>query len=102
VVRDVAGARGLSVHPRPLAIRDGTHIVAEADIAVPELRHDIEIDGPHHRLLAQRARDRRRDATLAELTDSWTVSRYDVDLIDADRAAFRRLVDDDLARRAPT
>jgi hypothetical protein len=76
-----AAALGLAVEPRPFPIRADGRIIAEADIAVRELRHDAEIDGPHHELRPQQARDRRRDGRLGNLVD-WSVSRYPVVQVD--------------------
>ncbi len=85
------------MEPRPHAIRDGGRVIAEADIAVVDLRHDLEVDGPHHTTFRQRARDRRRDEGLA--TIDWAVTRNPVEQIDTDPAAYGRQVGEDLQWR---
>lgn len=77
---------GIHVEPRPLAIRSNGRVIAEADIAVPELRWDVEVDGPHHRALSMRRRDKRRDLRLGPI--NWSVTRYDHELIDNDLAGY--------------
>jgi hypothetical protein len=93
----VCSRRGFEVATRPLAVRHDGRIIAEADVAVPALRWDLECDGPHHRHPAVRRRDRRRDARLDVLVD-WWVTRYDVDRLE-DRAELRRAVGRDLDAR---
>lgn len=95
-VTEIADSIGLYVEPRPHAISSGGRIIAEADIAIRQVRHDIEIDGPHHRHPAQQWWDRRRDRRLAQVP--WTVSRHDVSLIDDDLPRFRTLVTEELRR----
>jgi len=50
-------------------------VVYRIDFAYPDLLLAIEVDGPHHRLPAVRARDQRRDAYLRSI--GWEVHRYD-------------------------
>lgn len=97
IITEQATALGLTVEPRPHKIRVGRRVIAEADVAVLALRHDVEIDGPHHDLRRQQVRDQRRDALMAEII--WTVTRFRVATIDADRDAFKRMVRADLQRR---
>lgn len=49
------------------------------DMAYPDLRLDVEIDGPHHRLPEVAARDVRRDQRLRSL--GWEVLRLPEDLV---------------------
>jgi hypothetical protein len=97
IAAEEAAKLGHEVHPRPHKIRKDGRIIAEADIAVLSLRLDLEVDGPHHRELAQQARDRKRDGELA--TIDWAVGRHDVAVIDEDRPAYRRAVRRDLEQR---
>lgn len=90
IVTDVADDFGLRVEPRPHAVRDGERIIAEADIAIPEIRHDVEVDGPHHRHPDQRRTDAARDRRMNRI--DWTVDRHDAEWIHAERMAFRRAV----------
>lgn len=68
--------------PRPLV----NHVIAvrgrrvEVDLAWPEVRHIVEIDGPHHALPPQHRRDRARDDLLAR--SGWTVARVPVADVD--------------------
>ncbi|WP_370327440.1 hypothetical protein [Euzebya sp.] len=87
---EIGGELGLEVAMRPTPIRSGGRIIAEADIAVPEIRWDIEVDGPHHRAPSMRRRDGRRDLALGVI--DWATSRYDTDLVDEDRAGFAGLL----------
>jgi hypothetical protein len=64
------------------------------DFAYPEIMLAIEIDGPHHRLPENRARDARRDRRLRAL--GWTVERFDEEAVTYHPAAvlhaIRRLL----------
>ncbi len=91
VVTSVARAHGLYVEPCPHAIWLDGRIVAEADIAVPEIRHDFEIDGPHHAHPAQRRRDERRDGRAGRAR--WTVSRHVAQLVHHRLEEFRGRAD---------
>ncbi|HUG86613.1 MAG TPA: hypothetical protein VMM13_18740 [Euzebya sp.] len=97
IAGEVASTLGLEVHPRPYPIRRDGRIIAEADIAVLALRHDIEVDGPHHDQFAQKARDRGRDGGMAEI--GWSVTRYRVALIDENERRYAELVQADLQAR---
>ncbi len=97
VVIERAARLGLVAEPRPYAIRRGGRVIAEADIAVVEIRHDIEIDGPHHDLPAQRVRDAERTEDLASI--SWTCTRFPVALVDRSERELGQAVDADLQAR---
>lgn len=97
VAMPIGDELGIHVEPRPLAITNDGRIIAEADIAVPELRWDVEIDGPHHRAVSMRRRDKRRDLRLGSI--NWSVTRYDCDLIDNDLAAYADLFRTELTAR---
>jgi very-short-patch-repair endonuclease len=56
------------------------------DLCIPELRLDIEIDGPHHWLPGQATADRTRDRELRAA--GWAVERFSVYEIDRDPEAF--------------
>lgn len=56
------------------------------DLAVPQIRFNIEIDGPHHWMPDQAAYDRKRDRGVAN--EDWTVERYSVYEVDDDMDAF--------------
>lgn len=90
-VTEIAARYGLTVAPRPHAIKVNGRIIAEADIAVLEIRYDVEVDGPHHLLPAQVARDKRRDREAGRA--HWTTDRFPVDEIDADPRAFAAAVE---------
>ncbi|MEE8603221.1 hypothetical protein [Euzebya tangerina] len=100
IAADVCREFGVTLHPRPYPVRSGGRIVAEIDLAVPELRFGAEIDGPHHQSATAAAWDRTRDRQLRQGLD-WVVHRYATGRLDAAdgadwfRASFRR----DLARR---
>lgn len=88
--------RGVEVHPEPLDVTDASgRTVGQADIAIPELRLDIEVDGPHHDDPGQQAADRRRDRNMAAI--GWAVVRFSIYEIDEDVAAvvdqIMRLID---------
>lgn len=98
IVTDVAAELGLSVEQRPLAIPDEDSPVAEADIAIPLIWLDIEIDGPHHDEPDQQRHDRWRDDQVRTL--GWTVRRYPATIVDEDPERFRRLVRADILQAA--
>ncbi|WP_108665194.1 DUF559 domain-containing protein [Euzebya rosea] len=86
-------------------IVDGSHdirdehgrTVAQADVAIPLVRLNAEIDGPHHFDPAQQDRDRRRDRTLKAL--DWDVVRYLYYEIDEDVERVAREIADLYHRR---
>jgi hypothetical protein len=61
IVTRVAAKYGLTLHPRPFGVEFNGRTVGEADLAIVEIRLDIEVDGPHHLLPAQQAKDQLRD-----------------------------------------
>lgn len=81
IAGEVLARHGLALHPRPYPIRLHGRVVAEADLAVVDLRYDLEIDGPHHLLPAQRRADQRRDRLAGQA--GWTVDRVPVALVDS-------------------
>lgn len=86
---DACLARGL---PRPDANRvvtTSSEATFELDLYWDDVHLDVEVDGPHHLLVEQRVRDRRRDRLLED--DGIEVVRFDVREVDADA--------DDVARR---
>ena len=87
-IAEVLAPLGLHPETRPLPIRAGGRIIAEADVAVTAVRLDYEIDGPHHQLLRQRRRDGHRDELLDGI--DWAVSRHPVAQVDEDLEAFGR------------
>ena len=98
-VRHHARALGLRPHPEPLAVTDpsGT-LIAEIDIAFPDRKLAVEIDGPHHWLPEQARKDRIRDRRLQAL--GWTVIRFSVYEVDRDGAAVAREIASVLMRQA--
>lgn len=46
--RQLLGAIPLAPHPRPFVVTDESGFVAEIDIAFPDYRVGVPIDGPHH------------------------------------------------------
>ena len=64
--------------PRPVcqhAVAGPGGVVYRLDFASPDVRLDVEIDGPRHRRPDVAAKDRRRDAHLRSL--GWEVLRFD-------------------------
>jgi len=70
----------------------------ELDLWWPALRLDVEIDGPHHAMPFQRAKDRRRDADLH--ARGVTVVRHPTTLVDDEPTRFVREMAILLAERA--
>lgn len=80
---------GVPIHPEPLPIRDGSgRVIREADIAIPDVLLDVEVDGPHHFDPRQQDADRRHDRQMAAI--SWAVVRYTIYEIDDDVARVAR------------
>ena len=98
IVREVAADLGLLAEPRPLDVEHDGRVVAQADVAIRQLRFDAEIDGPHHEELDQQASDRRRDDAMLGIR--WVTRRYPTHLVEADEGRFRRRVQADLVERA--
>lgn len=96
VVR-IAEDLGFKVHPRPYQVVHDGVTIAEADIAIVQLLLDIEVDGPHHRLPAQRDADQLRDRKLRRA--HWEVERFPTDLIDLRPAVFRARVKEAIEAR---
>lgn len=75
--------RGIILHPGVMVLRDVRGLViAELDIAIPSVRIDVEVDGPHHDFAVQVRRDKVRDRAVAAL--DWLTLRYSIYEIDAD------------------
>ncbi len=91
IVGEVLSLHGLALHPRPYTVSLAGRPAGEADLAVVELRYDIEIDGPHHLLPAQQRADQRRDRLMQRA--GWQVDRYPVGQVDDAPHAFAREVD---------
>lgn len=92
LMRNVLGKYGHDLHPRPYPIHYAGRTVGEADLAVVEICLDIEIDGPHHLLPAQRDRDQVRDRLVRRA--GWEVERFSTELIDLHPAKFTAAVDE--------
>jgi hypothetical protein len=92
IVTRVLARFGLRLEPRPHPIEHGGRIVGEADLAVVEILFDIEVDGPHHLLPAQRAKDDARDRLVRRAR--WHVERYSTELIDLSPKVFEARVTD--------
>ena len=86
LVNEVAAALGLSVFPRPFEVRHDGRRIAEADLAIIEIRLDIEVDGPHHLLPSQLKSDQRRDRSLRRA--GWEVERFPTELVDLQPKVF--------------
>lgn len=93
LVAPVLASFGLRLEPRPFLIEFNGARLGEADLAVLRLRYDIEIDGPHHLLPAQRQRDDHRDRLLRRQA-GWEVERFSTELIDLRPTVFKARVAD--------
>ena len=98
IITEIAASMGLHVEPRPYELRNERGPVAEADVAIPLIRLDCEIDGPHHDDHDQQRKDRWRDGQVRRLR--WTVRRYRTAMIRDDEDAFRELVAADIRQAA--
>lgn len=90
LVRPVVAEFGLELHPEPLAISQDGVIVAEADLPVPAIKYDIEVDGPDHDEPEQREKDRLRDRNAAAA--EWYVERFPAELIELSPRTFQAQV----------
>ena len=61
-------------HRRPLTVEESGRLLAEIDIAWPDLFYGVEIDGPHHLLADVAAADRIRDRQLEGI--GWKIDRF--------------------------
>lgn len=99
IVTEIAATLGLAVEPRPFVVVNENGVrVAEADIAIPLIRFNCEIDGPHHDDPAQQARDRWRDAQMRQIP--WTVRRYRDSMVRESEGEFRDAVEADIRQTA--
>lgn len=88
---DACAAAGL---PRPCCnrrVRTSAGSTPELDLAWLPERLDVEVDGPHHLLPAQRTRDRGRDRRLR--ADGWEVVRVPVEEVDEDLPGVVRRIE---------
>lgn len=92
IAADVVARHGQILHPRPYEISNGSRTIAEADLAIVDIKLDLEIDGPHHLLPAQRERDQVRDRRLRRA--QWEVERFSTELVDLHPAKFAASVDE--------
>ncbi len=91
LARQVLEPYGLQLHPHPFRVDLDGRPAGEADLAVVELRYDIEVDGPHHLLPQQIAKDRARDRLMREA--GWVVERFAAEEIDLRPHEFKRAID---------
>ena len=89
----VLASFGLRLEPRPFLVEVNGTRLGEADLAVVQIRYDIEIDGPHHLLPAQRQRDDHRDRVMRRRA-GWEVERFPTELIDLRPTMFKARVAD--------
>ena len=89
----VLASFGLRLEPRPYLVEVNGTRLGEADLAVVKIRYDIEIDGPHHLLPAQRQTDEQRDRLMRRRA-GWEVERFSTELIDLRPAVFKARVAD--------
>lgn len=90
LVTEVLAEFGLELHPEPLEIRLNGVRVAEADLPILPIRYDIEVDGPHHQLPEQQAKDRNRDRLVLEA--QWFPERFPTELIELSPRTFQAQV----------
>ena len=91
-VREAVEPLGLHVEDEPYAVCHEGRIIAEADIAVVQIRLDFEVDGPHHRFTDQRETDAERDRLLRRVR--WQVERLSEDLLRQRPAVARARIRD--------
>ena len=82
---------GFVPHPKPYVVEDDTGFVAELDIAFPEWKVGIPIDGPHHLEADQRRADEDQRLRLRLL--GWLLVPADIVRITEQRAVFLRDVE---------
>lgn len=90
---------GLRPHPRPLDLVVDGRVIAQADIPFVAERLDVEIDGPHHFLAEQAAKDRVRDRRVKAALH-WDTARFSVYEVERDPRAFALEVRDMLRDRS--
>lgn len=81
-LRDV----GIRFPTRPYPVKVGGAIIAEIDIAFPDVKYGVEIDGPHHRLPEVAQADKGRDRRLAR--EGWTIDRFTCEEVEGATRAF--------------
>lgn len=92
IVAKVLAKYAFVLHPRPYAVNLGTRTVGEADLAILPLCLDIEIDGPHHLMPAQSAKDQVRDRWMRRA--GWDVERFSTELVDLSPVTFAAQVEE--------
>ena len=92
IVAGVLAKYSLELHRRPFGVDHAGRTVGEADLAVLSICLDIEIDGPHHLLPAQQAKDQLRDRWMRRA--GWEVERFSTELVDLWPVTFAARVDE--------
>lgn len=92
IVAKVLAKYRLVLHLRPFAVNLGSRSVGEADLAIVSLCLDIEIDGPHHLMPAQAAKDQLRDRRMRRA--GWEVERFSTELVDLSPVTFAAQVEE--------
>ena len=92
IVQKVLAQHGLVLHPRPFAVDHAGRTVGEADLAAVEIKLDVEIDGPHHWLPPQQAKDQIRDRLMRRA--GWEVERFPTELVDLRPVVFAAQVEE--------
>ena len=86
--RKVLRAADVMPYRRPYPVRRNGRVIAEIDVAYPEVLYGAEVDGPHHQLAAVAAADKARDRQLTRM--GWIVDRFPHDYVLNDPEAFSR------------
>ena len=97
IVEPIVRRYGLTLHPQPMTVLLEGVRVGEADLPIVEIRLDIEVDGPHHRLPAQVAADQDRDRRMRRA--DWEVERFSTELLDTSPRQFGAKVDEAIRSR---
>lgn len=100
VAREVASSLGLTASSRPHPVDHLGRRAGEADVAVFEIKLDIEIDGPHHDEPAQQHADIVRDRMMRRA--GWEVERFPTALVDLHPTVFRARVREAIEHRLNT
>ena len=100
MARDIATSLGLTGSSRPQAVDHLGRRAGEADVAILEIKLDIEIDGPHHDEPAQQHADILRDRMMRRA--GWEVERFSTALVDLQPTVFRARVREAIEHRLNT